>query len=272
MGTERRPAHHPALRRRIGRHVSAMSPAAARRSPKETLDVSADGRTGRLDNFQRVTVVGRQGQERAPRAVRSGQGTEGAARAVRRCGPDRVRRCRSRWTRWSRRLARRWRSSAASPPECRCRCERSRPRLVRPPAAVDVALGDRPPHGGRGPATAWRSRQVRPGDVVRPLRGTRPERDFVVTAARCRPRAAGPRPDRPGSGHRGGRRGRPGAGRAPGRCSASPAPTAPTPTGSPTRSPGGVHRTRSWRSGSTTATSPRPATSSRSGRCPGITT
>ena len=60
------------------------------RFPKETLDVTGDGRNGRLDNFSRVTVWSAKGRS-GHRARRAGQGPAGAAQAVRRRGADRRR-------------------------------------------------------------------------------------------------------------------------------------------------------------------------------------
>ena len=52
------------------------------RFPKETLDVMGDGRTGRLDNFQRITVWAAGGEEQAARDHRAGQGPARATDAV----------------------------------------------------------------------------------------------------------------------------------------------------------------------------------------------
>ena len=108
------------------------------RFPKETLDVVGDGRNGRLDNFQRVTVWSAKGKNghRALTGQDKGQRSSWSA-SCRRFGP--VPQCRSRWTPWLRRHVRRSLREAVCRQESRLAGESSQCRLVHPTTTQDVA-------------------------------------------------------------------------------------------------------------------------------------
>ena len=60
-GHRRRRARHAAVRQRVGGQIAYLTDGSTR-FPKETLDVTGDGRNGRLDNFSRVTVWSAKGR------------------------------------------------------------------------------------------------------------------------------------------------------------------------------------------------------------------
>ena len=261
-----------ALRRRLARHDQLRRPAATRRFPKETLDVTGGGRNARLDNFTRATVWTGRRQATRKRARRSGQGPAGRAGSAssRRCAT--AARCRSRWTRSSPPPARPSRSARSLVDRTgRWRCEPAawagtsrRLRRMSPAEMVSAhRRRDAPPY-------AWARRQVRPGATPSPVSGLlRSDRRFPTPLppgtprARCRRRpaaAASHAADRMLAGRLGGARRRRG-------------PTSPTRTGSCDPVTGRRAPQRpATRSASTTATRPRPATSSRSGSCRATTT
>ena len=79
------------------------------RFPKETLDVVGDGRNGRLDNFQRVTVWSAKGKS-GHRVLRARTRASARSWSASSMPSVRARRCQSRWSPWWRRPAQRWRS------------------------------------------------------------------------------------------------------------------------------------------------------------------
>ena len=243
MGTDADVHAIAAIRRRLGGARSRYVTGGSRRFPKETLDVSGDGRTGAAGQLPAGHRLGRQGQD-AGTACSTGQDKGQKAQverfvdAVRTGSADADRAGLA--GRDDSRDAGGASASLASGSRCRCepsrrwagtsggcgRCRRRRSSTAR----VDVAPANSVAHRARSvPAMSC---AAAPEPVERDSRVPMAAR-AAASGTGSRP---GPRPPRA-------QRGRPGAGGRVARCSASPAPTAPTPTGSSTRSPGGGHQT-----------------------------
>ncbi len=247
---------------------SPTSPTAAHVSRRRPSTSIGDGRNGRLDNFQRVTVWSAKGKSGHRVLAGQDKGQRAQLDRVRRRGPHRLRdadlagfpgRDHPRHARRRKQPVGRKAGGLVTRPSPGWYLTR-----LRGMSATEVA--HRSLDAGR--RRLWARRQVQPGDGGRPA-ARHPSRSGP-SRRRCRHRP-GPTiaPDAASgliaAADRGAGRDLDRAGRAPDR----------------QRRPRLVRRSghrapragpASWPSGSTTATRPRPATSSRSGRCPGTTT
>ena len=184
---------------------SPTPPAATRRFPKETLDVTGGGRNARLDNFA-APRCGPGGKDIKRALAGQDKGQRAELEALRRRGADRRRRCRSRSTRSSpprgRRIAvgdeprragrSRWRCEPSASAGTRAGCAGCRPpRWLRAPATRRASRRGRAARCGPAQRRARRGRSGEPPRSPTPLPPAREDAVPAAARARCSPRPTG---------------------------------------------------------------------------------